>query len=205
MDTSEKSGAYDLAPEEAGRLAVYSFLARALARPVSRDELAFLSPMAGTASPLNAAIGDFCAAVEATPVEDLTEHYNDLFIGLGRGELLPYASYYLTGFLNEKPLAELRETLARLGFARREEVKDPEDHIASLCDVMAQLIGEVARGGCSMGDQKSFFSAHIETWAPKFFADLETAETAGPYRHVGTTGRLFMDIEEAGFAMLLSA
>ena len=66
MDTRDRSGVNELAPEEAGRLAVYSFLARALARPVSRDDLDFLSPMAGTASPLNAAIGDFCAAVEAT-------------------------------------------------------------------------------------------------------------------------------------------
>ena len=67
MDGTDKSGGHELAPEEAGRLAVYSFLARALARPVLRDDLAFLSPMAGTASPLNAAIGEFCAAVEATP------------------------------------------------------------------------------------------------------------------------------------------
>ena len=57
-----------------------------------------------------------------------TQEYNDLFIGMGRGELLPYASYYLTGFLNEKPLAKLRNDMTELGIKRQEGTKEPEDH-----------------------------------------------------------------------------
>ena len=197
--------ASDPAPEEVGRQVIFSFLARVLARPVTQAERGFVASFAAGEAPINRAFSDFHSALEAADDAALERNYHDSFIGVGRGELLPYASYYLTGFLNEKPLAELRRDLGELGFARAEGVSEPEDHIASLCDVMAQLIDGTITGEFSVYDQERFFAAHIKPWAAKFFADLEAAKSAGPYRFVGGIGKLFMEIEEEGFGMVARA
>ena len=195
----------DLAPEEAGRQAVYGFLARVLARPARRDECGLAAPLAGDETPLNEAFAEFRTALEAASDEQIERGYHDLFIGVGRGELLPYASYYLTGFLHEKPLAELRVDLERLGFARAEGVCEPEDHIASLCEVMALLIENTASGEFDVYEQDRFFKAHIRPWAGQFFADLEAAKSADLYRPVGRIGAIFMGIEEESFGMIARA
>ncbi len=104
--------------------------------------------------------------------------YDDLFIGLVRGEVLPYASYYLTGFLNEKPLALLRRDMARLGIARTPDVQEPEDHIASICEMMAGLIRGRFGGPVGLTAQREFFAAHLAPWAEHFFGDLEGAKNA---------------------------
>ncbi|MGB0756514.1 MAG: TorD/DmsD family molecular chaperone, partial [Candidatus Puniceispirillaceae bacterium] len=121
--------------------------------------------------------------------------------GVGRGELLPYCSYYLTGFLNEKPLANLRKDMAQIGMARADDVKDPEDHIASLCDMMAGLITGAFGRPFSVSEQANFFNKHLAPWAGLFFSDLEAAKTAVFYAPVGTMGRIFMDIESQAFSM----
>jgi TorA maturation chaperone TorD len=195
----------DVAPEEAGRQAVYGFLARVLARPATSSELDFATALAGEETSLNQAFAEFRKAFQTTSAERIERCYHDLFIGVGRGELLPYASYYLTGFLNEKPLAELRVDLEQLGFARAEGHREPEDHIASLCDVMAQLIDGTARGEFDFYTQDRFFNAHIRPWAEQFFADLEAAKSAGLYRTVATIGTIFMAIEEESFGMIARA
>jgi TorA maturation chaperone TorD len=195
----------DLAPEEAGRQGVYGFLARVLARPVDRQECAFVAPLASTDTPLNQAFAEFRTALEAASEEQIERCYHDLFIGVGRGELLPYASYYLTGFLHEKPLAELRVDLERLGFVRAEGVCEPEDHIASLLDVMALLIEGTTSGEFDVYEQDRFFSAHIRPSAGQFFADLEVAKSADLYRWVGRIGTIFMGIEEESFGMVARA
>jgi TorA maturation chaperone TorD len=197
--------ASDPAPEEVGRQGIFLFLARVLAKPVTRAERGFVASFAAGEAPINNLFADFQAALDAEDDAALERGYHDLFVGVGRGELLPYASYYLTGFLNEKPLAELRADLGNLGFARSEGVFEPEDHIASLCDVMAQLIGGTMAGEFSVYDQERFFGAHIKPWAAKFFADLEAAKSAGPYRFIGGIGKLFMEIEEEGFGMVARA
>jgi DNA-binding transcriptional regulator YdaS (Cro superfamily) len=110
-----------------------------------------------------------------------------------RGELLPYASYYLTGFLHERPLALVREDMGALGLARDERAGEPEDHIAVLLDIMAKLIrGEVAAEGV---DADRFFARHVEPWGERFFADLEVAKAATFYKAVGRLGSLFLSIE----------
>ena len=133
--------------------------------------------------------------------EKASDEYHKLFIGVGRGELLPYGSYYLTGFLNEKPLAELRAEMGGLGIARAVGTSEPEDHIAALCDMMAGLIMGDFGKPLSVAEQKQFFDKHMAPWAGKFFADLETAKAAALYTPVGTLGRVFMDIETTAFAM----
>ena len=131
-------------------------------------------------------------AAESCPQSDIAAEFHDLFIGLGRGELLPYGSFYLTGFLMEKPLGDLRDDLDRLGFERGEDVHEPEDHIAALCEVMVMLVQE----GGSIDDQQGFYSKHIGSWEQKFFADLAVAENAVFYRSVARFAAAFMNLEK---------
>ncbi|MCK5360045.1 MAG: molecular chaperone TorD family protein [Gammaproteobacteria bacterium] len=130
-------------------------------------------------------------ATENCPQSGIATEFHDLFIGLGRGELLPYGSFYLTGFLMEKPLGDLRDDLDRLGFEREADVHEPEDHIAALCEVMVMLIQE----GCSTAVQQDFYNKHIGSWQQKFFADLAVAENAVFYRAVARFAAAFMNLE----------
>ena len=131
----------------------------------------------------------------------VSEEYHELFIGLTRGQLLPYGSYYLTGFLHEKPLAALRTDLVGLGVARAVDVSEPEDHAAALCEVMAGLIDGAYGLPQPVAVQRRFFDAHMAPWLGRLFADLAGAEAAGFYVAVGQLGRRFMEIERAAFAM----
>ncbi|HEY0570685.1 MAG TPA: molecular chaperone TorD family protein, partial [Enterovirga sp.] len=129
----------------------------------------------------------------------VSREYFDLLVGVGQGELLPYGSYYLTGFLHGRPLARLREDLGSLGIEAAESLREPEDHIAILCEVMAGLAGR--RFAAETGAERRFFERHLEPWATRFFADVETAQLASFYRAVGTVGRMFMAVEAEAFAM----
>jgi TorA maturation chaperone TorD len=137
------------------------------------------------------------AASLAIPAE-VEREYFDLFIGVGRGELLPYASYYLTGFLNERPLSRLRADLAALGIKRVENYSEPEDHAATLCEVMAGLASR--HFPASSQAQRAFFEKHVNSWMGRLFADVESAERANFYKSVGSLGRLFLEIEGKAFA-----
>ena len=191
-----------IAEEDALRAQVYSLLARLLAAPPDREVLGYVRGLEGDRSDFGQAIGALAAAAAASSPEAIEEEYNTLFIGVTKGELMPYASYYLTGFTYEKPLAELRSDMARFGIARADDVPEPEDHIAALCEMMAGLIlGTFAEGQVSLADQRAFFDAHIGCWAPKFFEDLEAAQSAAFYMPVGRIGRLFMEIEHQAFEM----
>ena len=123
----------------------------------------------------------------------VVDEYHALFIGIGRGELLPYASTYLTGFLQEQPLADVRKDLARLGFARQAGVHEPEDHAGALCQVMAALVASPEE--FSFDDQHVFFSQHIGPWMGEFFSDLAAAEQAEFYQSVARFGLAFIEIE----------
>jgi TorA maturation chaperone TorD len=177
----------------------YDLLAVLLGRAPTREVLERLSALKGDATPLglaHLALAD--AAAEADP-DALQREFFDLFVGVSRGELLPYASYYLTGFLHERPLASVRESLSGLGIERADNVFEPEDHIAILCEVMAGLAA--GRFETEPGADRRFFERHLRPWAPRFFVDLETAKSANFYRTVGRVGGLFMDIEAEAFAM----
>jgi len=155
----------------------------------------------GDESQLGRVIKVLAAAASGTSEETAKQEYFDLFVGLGQGELLPYASYYLTGFLNEKPLARLRGDMARLHIARADDVSEPEDHIAALCEMMAGLITGSFGRPAELAEQRAFFDTHIGCWAPRFFEDLQAAQSAVLYMPVGTIGRLFMAIEAQAFEM----
>lgn len=184
---------------EAGRARVYGLIAALLARSPDDALLVRLAGLRDDGTALGEALGALGAAAREARAEAVEREFHDLFIGLGRGELLPYASYYLTGFLHERPLAKLRGDLAGLGIARAEGIAEPEDHIATLCEVMAGLI-EGSLGDGAEQDRR-IFERHLRPWAERFFADLEQAKAARFYRAVGRLGRVFMEIETEAFAL----
>jgi TorA maturation chaperone TorD len=201
-DQSEASAGAGPAPEERARADAYGLLAALLARAPDPTLLAALRGLqpasdAGPA-PLDAAWAAVREAAAAGNPTQIEREYYPLFIGLGRGELVPYGSWYLTGFLMERPLADLREDLGRLGFERQAGVSEPEDHAAALCEVMRMIILDA---GLSCDNQRAFFEAHVAPWMGRFFGDLERAETAGFYRAVGGLGVRFMELERAYFDM----
>src|SRR5215211_7279533 len=176
----------------------YALLSALLVRAPDADLLSRLSRLGGDASPLgiaHVALGEAASRVKPDAIE---REYFNLFIGLGRGELLPYASYYLTGFLNERPLARLRDDLAAFGVERVEGNDEPEDHAATLCEIMAQFAG--GHFPTLEGAERRLFESHMAPWMGRLFADLERAEAADFYRQVGTLGRVFMEIEAEAFA-----
>ena len=169
----------------------YALLAVLLARAPNAELLARLATLRGDASPLGVAHAALAEAAAAANVERIEREFFDLFIGIGRGELLPYGSYYLTGFLNERPLARVRADLARLGIERVTGHVEPEDHAAVLCDIMAGLAD--GRFEAAAGADRDFFEKHLAPWIGRFFADLEHAQAADFYRRVGTVGRVFIE------------
>lgn len=190
-----------LASEDALRAQMYRFLARLLSAPADGALLKSVSEMEGDETGLGKAMLSFAKMAQKVDLTQAEEEYHDLFIGVARGELLPYGSYYLTGFLHEKPLSKLRNDMARLGIARDADRKEPEDHIASLMDMMAGLITGEFGDPAPLAEQKTFFEAHISSWASHFFADLEGAKSSVLYAAVGTIGRSFMEIEATAFSM----
>lgn len=189
------------AEEDHLRADLYALLAALLSRPPGDDLLTTLASLEGDETDLGQGIRALGKMAEQATPASVEREYNALFIGLGRGELLPFASYYLTGFLNEKPLAVLRGHMAQLGIERPVNVKEPEDHIASLCEMMAGLIRGKFGEPLPLSDQHAFFNTHIATWAGHFFTDLEAAKGSAFYAPVGKIGRTFMDIEIEAFRM----
>jgi len=198
---SGTTAGFEIAEEDQLRAQWYSLLARLLSSAPDQAVLNALSGLRGDDSELGRAIGTLAAAARGTNPDAMRDEYFNLFVGVGQGELLPFASYYLTGFLNEKPLARLRQDMARLEIARGEDVKDPEDHIASLCEMMAGLITGEFGGPVAIGRQREFFDRHIGCWTPRFFEDLQAAKSAAFYMPVGSIGSLFMSVESEAFRM----
>jgi TorA maturation chaperone TorD len=185
---------------DVARAREYALLAALLARAPDASLLRRIAKLRGDATPLGMAHAALAEAAEGARAEEIDREFFDLFIGLGRGELLPYASYYLSGFLHERPLARLRDELHALGIERTEQQHEPEDHAAVLCEIMAGLIEGPFR--VPLERQAQMFEKHLAPWIGRFFADLEGAAAAHFYRPVGTVGRLFVTIETEAFTLL---
>ena len=189
----------DIDETDSARSQEYALLAALLARAPDADLLSRMAGLRGDATPFglaHMALGEAAAAADA---DRISREYFELFIGLGRGELLPYASYYLTGFLHERPLARLRDDLNALGIERAEGNAEPEDHAAILCEIMAGVTG--GRFAAPEGTDRQLFEKHLAPWIGRFFSDLERAEHADFYRRVGALGRLYMQVEMEAFAL----
>jgi TorA maturation chaperone TorD len=177
----------------------YALLAILLSRSPDMQMIGRLALLRGDSSLLGTAHTALGEAASRANVESASREYFDLFAGLGKGLLLPYASHYLTGSLYGRPLGRLRETLQQLGIERAAGNSEPEDHAAILCEVMAGLVGGDIAGPA--GADREFFEKHLAPWVRRFFVDLEKAESADFYARVGLLGRTFMDIETEAFAL----
>ncbi len=189
------------APDEVdvARAQEYALLATLLARAPDAQLLGRLARLRGDPSPLgmaHAALGEAAARLD---VETVGREYFDLFVGVGRSELLPYASYYLTGFLYERPLARLRGDLRRLGIERGNGQFEPEDSAAILCEIMAALAGGTIEAPPEA--EREIFEKHVAPWMGRFFADLAISPTAKLYAHVGALGQTFLEIEAEAFKL----
>src|SRR6476620_9260730 len=181
------------------RARTYLLLAALLSRSPDAQMIEHLAGQSGDATPLGEAHAVLGAAAASIKAERIECEYFDLFAGLGRGELFPYASYYLTGYLYGRPLARVRETLKQLGLERTEGQSEPEDHAAVLFEVMAGLAsGQIVAPGETARD---IFETHLKPWIGRFFSDLEHAQSAKFYACVGTLGRIFMEIESEAFSL----
>ncbi len=194
----------ELTPEDAIRASTYRLLATLLARPAEEATLALLRQIevdeTAQDNAMAAAWKTLSLAAQRASVEAVDDEYHALFIGVGRGELVPYASWYLTGFMMERPLAQLRQDLKRLGFSRRDEVKEPEDHAAALCETMSMIIA--APKEVSAHEQRNFFEEHIAPWMVRFFEDMQNANSAIFYSAVGALGERFLEIDRQYLDML---
>jgi len=200
-NTAEKQCPRSVTPEDRARAQLYQLLGALLSAPPSADLLAGLSSVVGDDTPVGQASQNLAKLAARTDPVNAEREYNNLFIGLGRGELLPYASYYLTGFLNEKPLADLRSDLMRRGIKINDDVKEPEDHMGTLCEIMAGIITDEFACESDIASQKAFFDAHLLKWAELFFTDLEEAQNAVFYAPVGSLGKAFIAVEAQAFAI----
>ena len=197
--TGDPSSDVDLA-----RAQLWQLIGLLLRQPPGTACLQLVAALEGDGSPLGEAIDALAAKAAAAEPARIEREYHHLFIGVGRGELLPYASYYLTGFLHEKPLALLRADMKALGIERAPGQSDPEDHMASLAEIMSGLIaGTFEAGPFEAGTDKQwqFFERHLAPWAERFFDDLERTDASDFYRPVGTLGRQFVTIEKAAYAL----
>lgn len=203
--TYQSDTAVGASSEDALRANFYGLLARVLARPMDEDTLELMRGLAGhdDNSPLGEAIATFGKLCQRTPRVKAEEEFTELFYGVGAGgEISPYASLYLTGLVYDKPLADLRADMARIGIAPAADNSEPEDHIASLCEMMHGLLtGALGEQGNAREEARAFFDRHLAPWAGKMFADLERAEAASLYMPVGAIGRLFMEIEREAYEM----
>ena len=191
----------EVAEEDALRADLYDFLAALLANPPESALLKQAAALSGDETPIGRGVTALSAISKAISAPSAKMEFEALFIGLGRGELMPYGSYYMTGFLNEKPLATLRNDMARLGIERSPNVYEPEDNVASLCEMMAGLIRGRFFAAASLSEQQRFFNTHLGPWAGHFFSDLEGAKNSVLYAPVGAIGKAFMEVEREGFRM----
>lgn len=180
--------------ENQWRAQTYALLASLLAAPPQQDLLDNIGSLQVTEpeSPLGQGWLALIGSAKQFTAEQIADEYQLLFIGLAQGEVIPYGSFYQSGFLNEKPLARLRVDLGKLGLERQQDKAEPEDHIAGECDVMRLIL---TANGTPIIDDKHFFNSHLRPWAAKFFNDLAKAKSAAFYAGVALLGKEFIETE----------
>ena len=193
--------------EETARAEVYGLLAALYYAPPSADLLEKLrvavtqAPRAGAV--LEASWSELVAAARRLTLEVVIDEYDALFGGLSRPEVYLFGSHYLSGFLNEKPLAALRTDLETLGLARDEAMAETEDHFAYLSEVMRYLIAGDDVEVANLTRQREFFSRHMQPWANAFCDALQAHPKADFYRTLGAFTQVFISVETQGFDMLV--
>jgi TorA maturation chaperone TorD len=192
--------------EEIARAELYGLLARLWLAPPDAELLSQFA-VAVTEAPqpggaLEAPWQALVAAMRASSAEAAAAEYDALFGGVGKPEVFLYGSFYLSGFLNEKPLAVLRSDLAALGLGRDAARAETEDHIAYGLEVMRYLIAGDDVEVCNLEQQRRFFRAHLQPWADKLADAVEAQPQAQLWREVAAFTRAFVAVETQGFDML---
>lgn len=192
LENSEvPAAAFDAA---ALRANTYSLLARLLRATPDNELLALLSTLdtdVETENALELSWQQLKHSAACASPDELDDEFHALFIGLGHGEVIPYGSWYQTGYLMDKPLAKLRQDLKMLGIVRQSQTYEPEDHIAAECECMALLIDN----GADHDTQQKFFREHLHGWLPRCFVDIEHAPSARFYQAVAQLGQHFFEVE----------
>lgn len=198
IEVSESGG--EEARDHLYRAGAYNYLAALIRVEPPAELLQQVSRFAdidNDAGDIEAAMATLGVAAQTCTETEIRDEFFRVFIGLGRGELVPYGSWYQTGFLMEKPLGELRDDLKQLGFERDSSMREPEDHVAALWEVMAMLIEE----GRDLDTQRWFFEKHLGAWIDRFNQDLATAKSATFYKAVARFAAAFTDFERGYMGM----
>ncbi len=180
-------------PVQQERAYLYRLLARLFSLPVDQpllDSIAAIELLEPENRGAYHSAWRTLAQIAATmAIEKLDDEFHQLFIGLGRGELSPFYSYYESGFLMEQPLVQLRTDLQKLGYQRQQSNREPEDHISAICEVMALLIID------NREEQGEFFQLYIKSWFGRFFDDLKQLQTGTFYPAIARLGKHFLQME----------
>ena len=204
MSSSNAKIAHNINEEDQLRADMYSFLANLLRAEPDENLVNQLTMLVSDDSPIGKSIKTLSKLTTSLDLPTIRDEYVRIFVGVGRGEILPFASYYLTGFLKDKPLAKLRQDMQKIGIKLEENVKEPEDHIASIFDMMSGLILGKFEKKYSITEQKDFFNKHLAPWVDLLMRDIESSKIAVFYSPIGTIGKEFMEIERASFSMNVS-
>ena len=192
--------------EETARAELYGLLSQ-LYYAVPSAELLSALRVAVTEAPADGGFlqepwQQLVAAARAWDDIAIAQEFDRLFGGVGKPEVYLYGSHYLSGFLNEKPLARLRTDLDRLGLARDEAMPETEDHIAYLCEVMRYLIAGDDVAVCNLTAQRDFFATHLQPWVLLLCDALGGHPQARFYGALAQFTRAFVSVETQGFDML---
>lgn len=194
-----------LPPEEQARADMYALIARLFVAPPDAALLAGLANADSlisqqTGNPLDIAWEKLILTAGIVDAYAIEDEFSALFISTGSPQIDPYASFYLSGFMNEKPLAGLRSELAQFGITRVAGVAELEDHIAALCETMRLLItGEQGVARQSIRRQKLFFEKHLAPWYERCLDDVRSAQGVNFYRQVADFTQAFFSIESEAF------
>jgi TorA maturation chaperone TorD len=198
MPTAADGALEDEQRYRAGAYGLLAALLRAVPDQMLLDHLVTLSPQSDVeADALAEAMASLADAARSYSPAQIEDEYHRLFIGIGKGEVVPYGSWYLTGYLMEQPLSDLRDDLRALGFERSADTHEPEDHAAAIFEVFSVMIADAS----SLAEQKRFFDSHMKTWLERFFADLGNARSADFYKPVAQFGAAFIKLELAYLSM----
>jgi TorA maturation chaperone TorD len=192
--------------EETARAEVYGLLARLYYAPPDAGLLASLrvavteAPAAGgfLEEPWRAVVG----AAREMQEPAIAQEFDALFGGVGKPDILPYASSHLSGFLNERPLAQLREDLQELGLTRDDAMAETEDHLSYLCEVMRFLIAGDDVAVANLTRQREFFARHLQPWVDTLCEEILAHPRARFYAAVAGFTQAFVSVEQQGFDLL---
>jgi TorA maturation chaperone TorD len=188
--------------EETARADLYGLLAHLFYAPPSQQLMdTIASAQTQGDGVLERAWADLSVSCKVSKADSVRDEYESLFIGVGKPEVMLYGSYYLSGFLMEKPLAELRADLAKLGLQRDERVPESEDHIATLCEVMRYLIASDDAAHGSIAAQKQFFGTHLQPWVPEMCDAITSHPQARFYAVAARLAKSFFEVEMQAFDM----